>query len=680
MSRRWSALVLAVLAWWGILAAFAAQLLSIGQSELRTATVALIGETQVPVLTRDIVLFVLAQLLIHAAFGIASWLLALASQRAWPRWRVTPIQWTIVWVLLLFAAVDALNTAQFPRSEFSGTVVTTILIGTVSIGDALVALVGALIVVTVALAVASTARSLWAIDGVRRRAQPIAACALTAVAGLVWWRVLAADPQAHVSRERPHVIVIGIDSLRPDLVADERGVSLAPNVRAFLDGATTFSDAMTPLARTFPSWVTILSGKHPVRSGARDNLMPPALFDATPTLGERLRAAGYSTVFATDEVRYSNIDESFGFDLAVTPKIGAADFLIPRWADLPASNLVAGTWLGRVLLPNLYSNRAAATLYRPGTFLRWLDRSVDFERPTFLAVHLTLAHLPYYWADNDAPFEGDRRAHQYFNSVIAVDRQFAALMQRLRERGVLKQAVVVVLSDHGEGLGLPGDSLISSPEAKQAVGPMAVATSGHGNGVLGTTQFQILLAARRFDSAVTHSEPRRTATPASLEDIAPTVLDLLGIAARPGEFDGISLASALDGTNLDPAPASRVRFTESGLTTSAMREGNFSESDNVREAVQFYELDRRTGRVVFNGQRLNDLFAQKERAAVSGEWLLASMPTKAPNARKYILIKRSGGVPEVITMRPEAEHHPVFAQLWQAMKARYGDEVSGGTE
>jgi arylsulfatase A-like enzyme len=674
--RPWSALALAVLTWWGILTAFVLQLYSIGQSDLRMATRALIGDTDIPVLSRDIVAFILAQLLIHTAMGVAGWLLALASRRAYPRLRVTLIQWAIIWVVLSYAAVDAANTAQFPRSYFSGTFVRTPLLATVSVGDALLTLVGLLIAATVVRAAWSIGRAVWAIDGVRRRAHPIGACALTAMAGLLWWQLLEADPQASVSRERPHIIVIGLDSLRPDMVADDRGVSLTPNVQEFLRGATTFADSTTPLARTFPSWVTILSGKHPVRSGARDNLMPPTLFDATPTLAERLRAAGYSTVYATDEVRYSNIDKSFGFDRVVSPRIGAADFLLPRWADLPASNLLANTRVGQWLLPNLYGNRAAATLYRPDTFLQWLDGSVDFSRPTFLAVHLTLAHMPYYWSEGNQVFGDSERSDQYFNSVIGVDRQFAGLLQILRQRGALGQAIVVVLSDHGEALGLPRDSVIAGPAAKAAVGPLVIPNTGHGNGVLSTTQFQVLLGFRRFDGAATLREPRRSEAPASLEDIAPTVLDLVGVAARPEEFDGISLAGELAETSPTSARGSRVRFTESGLTTMAMRMGNYSETDNVREAVRFYQLDHQTGRVMFNGESLGDLLAQKERAAVSGEWLLAAIPTKVANIHKYILVRRSGGVPEVVTTHPDAEHHPVFVQLWQAMKARWGGELA----
>jgi arylsulfatase A-like enzyme len=680
-SRPWTALALAVAAWWVILVVYAVQIFSFAQSPLRMATTALVGRTPVPVLTRDIAMFALAELLIHSAFGVASWLLALASRRAFPRLRVTLIGWVIVWVALSFAAIDAANSVEVPRSYYSEALFRTQLVATVTVADVLLILIGVMIAVTVVRAAWSLGRAVWAIDGVRNRAQPIAACAFTALAGLLWWRLLSADPDAHASREQPHIIVIGLDSLRPDMVADDRGVSLTPNLREFLGGATTFTDAITPLARTFPSWVTILSGKHPVRSGARDNLMPPSLFDPTPTLGQRLRAAGYSTFYATDEVRYSNIDESFGFDRVVSPRIGATDFMITRWADLPASNLLANTRLGQWLLPNLYANRAAAYLYQPDTFLQWVERSVDFSRPTFLAVHLTLAHGPYRWSEREQMFGDGHPRYQYYSSVIGVDRQFAHLMQILKRRGALEQAIVVVLSDHGEALGLPRDVLVSDPEGRAAVGPLVIPNTGHGNGVLSSTQFQVLLALRRFDSAVVDPKPRRSAVPASLEDVAPTVLDLLGIAGGPEEFDGISLAAELAATSPPSAhDSSRVRFTESGLTTAAMRVGNYSEAANVQEAVQFYRLDRQTGRVVFNGDRLNDLFAKKERAAVSGEWLLAAIPTEALNTHQYILVKRSGGVPEVVTTTPDAELNPVFAHLWQALKGRFGEEVTGGGE
>ncbi len=449
---------------------------------------------------------------------------------------------------------------------------------------------------------------------------------------------------------RPHVIIVGVDSLRKELVRRGDALTFAPNIRLFQRAATGFPDAITPLGRTFASWATILSGRHPVRSGARDALMPASALNVWPTLADRLRDAGYATTYATDDVRYSNIDQSFGFDQIVGPKMGAADFLVGRVADLPLSNLLVNTRVGAWLLPNVYGNRAVAQLYRPGTFVDWLNRSVDFSRPTFLAVHLTLPHWPYYWADT-LPSEnipGLVRAEQYLKAVTAADRQFGQIMQNLRERGVLNNAIVIVLSDHGEALGLPQDEVVAHEAAQRLFGSTLIA--GHGTSVFSPSQYQVLLQIRRSGGMRVEGHP--STAPASLEDIAPTVLAMIGLPVDPHEFDGMSLARAL--TEADtPELRARVRFMETGLTTSSLASGNMAEAANLREGTEFFGVDRASGRVVLNARRLPDLIARKQRAALGNEWMLAAFPQPGTSRQRYVLIRRSGGAPEILTDEPD---------------------------
>lgn len=564
------------------------------------------------------------------------------------------------------------NAALFPRSQFASLhyVVTNRLIGTATIADIL-------ILAICALALTVLARAALSFGYVRRNARHIAAVALLAAAGLLWWPLLAPDRAAVVVADRPHVIVIGVDSLRKDLVRRAKVLTFAPNLRSFQATATAFPDAVTPLGRTFASWATILSGRHPVHSGARDALMPPSLLNVSPTLADRLRAAGYGTAYAIDDARYSNIDEAFGFDRVVSPPIGAADFIVGKLADLPLSNLLANTSVGAWLLPNVYGNRAVAALYRPNTFVEWLDRSVDFDRPTFLAVHLTLAHWPYYWAD-PAPNEidiGTLQPYEYLRSVTAVDRQFGQLMGKLQRRGVLRNAIVIVLSDHGEALGLEEDDMIDRDTAQRLFGSSVV--TSHGTSVFSPSQYQVLLGIRRFDGSAP-VQGHASAAPASLEDIAPTVLAMLDLPVDPHDFDGVSLAQELTAGN-SPDLRSRIRFTETGLTTSALSAGNLSEAANLREGAQYFNIDER-GRVVLNFRRLPDLIARKQHAAFDGEWMLAAIPQRDTAYQQYIFVRRAGGKPEIVTNAPDAVRDPRFVALWQALQWRFGKEVQPAVE
>src|SRR5690606_14653680 len=106
-----------------------------------------------------------------------------------------------------------------------------------------------------------------------------------------------------------------------------------PHLNEFFDASTEFTDTLTPLARTFPSWVSVISGKHPRTTGAIANLLPRELIHEGETLPKLLQASGYRTFYATDEVRFSNLDETFGFQAIVTPPMGAADFLLGFFGD-----------------------------------------------------------------------------------------------------------------------------------------------------------------------------------------------------------------------------------------------------------------------------------------------------------------------------------------------------------
>ncbi len=115
------------------------------------------------------------------------------------------------------------------------------------------------------------------------------------------------------------MILIGLDSLRADLVDDRFSPHVTPHAEAFMKGGTRFTNALTPLARTFPSMLAMLTGRHPHSSGAIMNLLPRSRIDDSESLPRVLSRAGYQTVFAMDEMRFANIDTSYGFEQTITP-------------------------------------------------------------------------------------------------------------------------------------------------------------------------------------------------------------------------------------------------------------------------------------------------------------------------------------------------------------------------
>jgi len=617
--------------------------------------------------------YLLALLFLYATLGAAAWALACLTERALPAWTGRRHWLVAAWVAACVVWTSLADAATFRWSTSGGNWpwVRANLVASVSVFDlATVLFLGAIgFVLALAIARHPSRRMIL-------RVGIWAALAIGAFAVLLNLPLSQAR-MATGETKPPDVIVIGIDSLRADVVTGGTGW-YTPNLSGFLRDSQLLPDTTTPMARTFPSWIATLTGRHPVSTNARENLVPRRALKVDDSLQARLRAAGYRAIYATDEVRFSNIDASYGFDEVIGPRMGVSDLVLGTLNDIPLANLVANTALGAVLFPDTHANRAAAATYDPHTFIEQLGRRLELQGPTFLAVHLTLPHWPLRWAnaEND-PFADDMAApYPYLASVVAADRQFGELMSLLERRGALDDAVVVLLSDHGEGLGLTQDNLLAGKEARAAAGPMRVAMWGHGTSVLSPHQYSVLLAFRGYGLAqrrLSHSASHG-AVPASLEDVAPTVLDLLGMPADGG-FDGISLAPVLRGRVAETAFADRVRFTESAYTPRALARGNAEARELVAEGIDMFAVNRESGRVEARMERWPALLAAKERAAIRGDWILAAVPGEHAGEHTYVLASRSGGLPRRLAAEPDGTADPIAAALWSALQNRFPGEL-----
>lgn len=632
----------------------------------------------------DLVGFGCAQLALHAGLAVFIWLLAHATEKAVPASLGRRRELVLGWFLLYGAWVLTANAAYYPHSlagvAYKPLVVD--LVGTVSTVD----------VYTVLLFIATLAVVSGALWNIQNRSKPLrigAIAALFSLVGCAVWQSQSSQAKnaADAINEQPNVIFIGIDSLRRDMVGRERSRNLTPNIDQFLDGAHSFSDAITPLARTFPSWTAILTGRHPVKTGARFNLTPRVDVRTMPTLADRLRAMGYRTVYSTDEVRFANIDESFGFDELITPKIGASDFVLGTVNDLPLPNLLSSTTVAKLLFPNTYTNRAAAITYRPDAFIERFDSGLKSDKPLFLAIHFTLPHWPYTWADdhNDdhvpSNVEG-RFRYEYSAAVIKADQQFGAFWQRLEAQGILKNAIVVLLSDHGEALHLPVDNAVEQATENNP-DRVEVWSRGHGTSVLSPPQYNVVLALRAFGKVnfpaapLPRQPPVVTDLPVSLEDLTPTILELLGKPATPTEFDGVSIAPLLTGhaETQTTQLRDRLRFTETDFNTPLVLEGKIDKDGLINEAGIFYRLNAENGRVELRHDKWPELLAQKERAVMKGPWMLAALPTPERTGTRYVFLNRNKGAPKMITAVPDGASDPEVSELWRALQEKFPGEL-----
>jgi arylsulfatase A-like enzyme len=626
----------------------------------------------------DIAWFVAATLLVHLAFaGLVCLLARLVECAGGSRLGNRP---TLIlgWFLVLSIGVFVANAYYYPWStlgDYFGEIVNTPVLS-VPVAAYVLFTIGILIVAAIAPAALKGMRSVRLPSKRTGIAAIVALCvALTLSILLPGSKAARAIPNP----AKPHVILIGVDSLRPDFTAVGGDDGHAPNINEFIRKARVFSDVTTPLARTFPSWMSILTGRHPHDTGALMNLTRRSSIEASPTLAEVLRTHGYRSIFAIDEVRFANIDTSYGFDQIITPPMGAADFLLGTLNDTLLSNLVARTPFASFFFPHASANRAAAHVYYPGDFVERLENELEFPQPTFLAVHFTLPHYPYHWAT--APLhKEDGSSHQgqslYPETIKRADQQVGALLDLLESRGALENAIVVVLSDHGEALGEPEDVLIT-PETKEIDGYSIPARgNGHGTSVLSPTQYQVVLAIRGYGAARLAGLPAATsAVPATLEDVMPTLLSIENIDVPGFVPSGRSLEPELMGAEPLPASMQRIRFTETEFNPPALLAGFKAEKELARQAAKFYRVDPESGLLSLREETLAEAMATRQYAAIGSTLVLAAIPQVVDNhaaSFRYVLVNRDRTQVRLLQGRSASvEAGEEAVRLWDALEQRF---------
>ena len=304
------------------------------------------------------------------------------------------------------------------------------------------------------------------------------------------------DGPAHSERDRLDVLIVTFDTTRADHLGAYGGpAEISPHFDALAEESVLFERAMAPTPITMPSHATVMTGLAPLFHGVRDNGRF-RLDDKFSTLAERAADAGYETAgFVSAEVLHGRYGLEQGFEHYSTPPIGEAE---------------GG------LRP--YERRAGDTV---AEFESWAIDAVAGDEPWFVWVHFFDPHQPF-----AAPKEfADRFPDPYEAEIAYADSQLGRLWERWCELRSADSTLLVVTADHGESRGDHGEST-------------------HGMFVYDPTQ-RVPMLVRAPDSSA-----RRVGGQVGLVDVAPTVLDYLGLEPE-GEICGRSLADVLRG---GPAP------------------------------------------------------------------------------------------------------------------------------
>lgn len=323
----------------------------------------------------------------------------------------------------------------------------------------------------------------------------------------------------------PNILLVSLDTTRADhCSAFGYGRPTTPRLDALLPDGVRFTAAYAPMPTTLPSHATLFTALHPRSHGVLKNGLE--LADGADTLARRLADAGYRT---------AGVTSSYVLDAKFGPSQGFADW-DDDFGETPCK-MLGRNWEGRDLDESFCRRgsdsreRATAWLERRG----YLDRRDD-GRPFFLFLHLFDPHNPYAPPPEHAalfpPAGADPRDAQiaaYDAEIHYADAQVGALLDRLAGAGLLDDTLVVVVGDHGEGLGQHG-------------------WENHGMMIYEEAVRVPLLV--RWPRRIAGG--RTIAAPVGLVDLAPTILDLAGAPGIPGA-QGRSLAPALvAGVALDP--------------------------------------------------------------------------------------------------------------------------------
>ena len=228
------------------------------------------------------------------------------------------------------------------------------------------------------------------------------------------------------SRTTP-VILISIDTLRSDHlpVYGYNGVS-TPAISALRADSILYERAYSHVPLTLPSHTSILTGLLPSDNGVRDNV-GFRLGESVPMVQELLKKSGYATAAAVSAFvlrRETGIARGFDFyDDEVEP-------------------LGNDKTIGRV------QRDGAETLK---VLEKWLDGHAD--KPFFAFLHLYEPHSPY---TPPEPYFS-RYANHYDGEIAYSDAIVGQFLDYLKEKGVYKKALIIFLSDHGEGLNDHGE-------------------------------------------------------------------------------------------------------------------------------------------------------------------------------------------------------------------------------
>jgi choline-sulfatase len=356
-------------------------------------------------------------------------------------------------------------------------------------------------------------------------------------------RRLAPAPTADATAPRHDILLVTIDALRADRVSVYGyGRATTPVLDRLAGRGTRFGQAEAPSTVTRLSVPAILFGRYPsALPFERARGVWQLAKHRLPTLASTLAGAGYRTAALLPTQGMVGKQELAGFAETHTATVRAEGEPNPDNAAQVTDRAIA--WISR------------QAKSRGGT------------APWFLWIHYVDPHGPYERPPGARDF-GSGPEDRYDGEIAHVDAQIGRLLASLSEGGRADRTIIVISSDHGESFGEHG-------------------TITHGKSLYEELTHVPLVIA------VPGGAARLAAGRVSLVDLAPTVLDLVGLDA-PAGMNGVSLAAAVRaGAPVPPHPvlAELLRDRRVPRDLVALYRGDWKLIRDLEvDAVELYDL------------------------------------------------------------------------------------------
>ena len=337
------------------------------------------------------------------------------------------------------------------------------------------------------------------------------------------WRAskFASDGGENLTRFRGvakgrNVVLVSLESTAAQYLSLYGGeYNLTPNLTALAKSGIVFNNAYAAYPESIKGLYSVLCATFPAFDSRTDG------YTAAPcaALPETLRQAGYHTaMFHSGRFGYLGME-------AVIRKRG--------FEVLEDAGDIGG------IRESSFGVDEPATVDRA---LKWIDSIPRGEH--FFLTYLPIAGHHPYETPQPGPFPEKDEIGRYRNALLYGDASLGTLIDGLRMRGLAENTLWIVYGDHGEAFGQHegnyGHTFFLYEENIHI--PLVIAAPGMVRGGI------------------------RTTTVTSLVDIAPTVLDLLGMPQQ-GELQG---ESALNGR-----PRMALFFADYSLGLLGLRDGRY---------------------------------------------------------------------------------------------------------